>query len=217
MPDNFLRDHTAGARLAEQFGAGTGTAEQLIAANELRYSPELTAASSLDKNVAASEDVDWVEVAGLAGVDRKRLLDVAVRGNPAAYVTWVAEDEDGRVFKGVIGIDDDGELESIDPSDDPRREQLQAAAQAANAVAEAQSEAEDIVAKAKAEAERIVQKAAQKAEEKASEASSGTTPENPPAQQAETPDSNTAAADSSAGAAPGPKAGTRSRSSAKQS
>lgn len=168
MPENFIRDHAAGSALAAQFGSGAGTAEQLIEANQFRFSPELTAASSLGKDEKATEAIDKAEVGELVGVPPKQIIDVAVRGD---YCVYVAEDERGRTFKGVLAHDD-GALESIDPGDDPRRARLQAAAQAATEIETAQAKAEQIVADAQEKAAKIVADASQagaEAQAKASE------------------------------------------------
>lgn len=159
-------DPTAAADLANEFGASAGNAEELINANNLRYSEDLTAANMLPLDQKATEKLDSDKIAKTADVDE--VLGYAVRGK---YVVYVAESPDGRTYKDVLVRDGD-KLNQPEDDNSPQRAEFRARAEAAQSVREAKAEGEKILAEARQEANETIAKAQQEAEEKAAEARS---------------------------------------------
>jgi len=95
----------AAAELADQFGKGAGSADELIRTSRGRYDGDLGAAQL--KSVE-DVDLDLDKVAKAAGV--KSVQSAAVRGD---HVVFVHEDEDGRLVKGVVEV---GSLDKSGPS-----------------------------------------------------------------------------------------------------
>lgn len=87
----------AAAELADQFGKGAGSADELIRTSRGRYDGDLGAAQL---KVAEDVEVDLDKVAKAAGV--KSVESAAVRGD---HVVFVHEDEAGRLVKGVVASD----------------------------------------------------------------------------------------------------------------
>lgn len=171
-PRYFERDPNAAARLAAQFGAGAGTAEQLIEANSLRYSTELTAAVNQPRDDEATRELARADVASTLGLeDEYAVLDFAVRGR---YVTYVAEDPSGRAFKGVLLRQGDS-LEAPEGGDaSPQQAVLQARVQGAAQLEEARKEADRILEDAKRQAAQLLAEAAQQNVEAEQEAAQAT-------------------------------------------
>lgn len=160
-PPHFVRDPSLASDIADQFGGGAGNAEQLIEANNLRYSEVLNAAQLTAPDPDRDEDFDAAAIAKVADIDEKNIVAHAVRGN---YLVFAYEAPDGRVHKEALLIEDD-KLVASDEQDSPARAQIRAAVEAANAVQNARSEAEQVIADAEAKAAEIIQKASQEAEE----------------------------------------------------
>lgn len=87
----------AAAELADQFGKGTGSADELIRSSRGRYDGDL---GNAQLKVAEDMDLDLDSVAKAAGV--KSVQSAAVRGD---HIVFVHEDGDGRLVKGVVGRD----------------------------------------------------------------------------------------------------------------
>jgi len=84
----------AAAELADQFGKGAGSADELIRTSRGRYEGDLGAAQL---KVAEDVEIDLDKVAKAAGV--KSVDSAAVRGD---HVVFVHEDDQGRLVKGVV-------------------------------------------------------------------------------------------------------------------
>lgn len=159
-PPHFVRDPSLASDIADQFGGGAGNAEQLIEANNLRYSEDLTAAQLLAPDADREGDFDLADIASAAGLSEDDLESYSVRGD---YVVFAYTASDGRTHKEALRIED-GKLGASDAKDSPARTQLRAAVAATNQVNDAKAKAEQIVADAEAKAAEIVAKAAADAE-----------------------------------------------------
>ena len=84
----------AAVELADQFGKGGGSADELIKTSRGRYDGAL---GSAQLKQAEDVEVDLDKVAKAAGV--KSVVSATVRGDS---VVFVHEDEDGRLAKGVV-------------------------------------------------------------------------------------------------------------------
>lgn len=84
----------AAVELADQFGKGGGSADELIKTSRGRYDGALGAAQLKS---AEAVEVDLDKVAKAAGV--KSVVSATIRGD---HVVFVHEDEDGRFVKGAI-------------------------------------------------------------------------------------------------------------------
>lgn len=87
----------AAAELADQFGKGAGSADELIKSSRGRYDGAL---GNAQLKVAEEVELDLGEVAKAAGV--KSVESAAVRGD---HIVFVHEDADGRLVKGVVERD----------------------------------------------------------------------------------------------------------------
>lgn len=84
----------AAVELADQFGKGGGSADELIKTSRGRYSGAL---GSAQLKQAEDVEIDLDKVAKAAGV--KSVVSATARGDSVVYVH---EDEDGRLVKGVV-------------------------------------------------------------------------------------------------------------------
>ena len=84
----------AATELADQFGKGVGSADELIRTSRSRYDGGLGAAQL---KVAEDEELNLGDVAKAAGV--KSVVSATKRGDAIVYVH---EDADGRLVKGVV-------------------------------------------------------------------------------------------------------------------
>ena len=87
----------AAAELADSFGRGAGSADDLIKSSRSRYDGDL---GNAQLKVAEDVELDLSKVAKAAGV--KSVESAAVRGE---HIVFVHTDEDGRLVKGVVGRD----------------------------------------------------------------------------------------------------------------
>lgn len=159
-PAHFTRDPSLSAGIADQFGGGAGNAEQLIDANNLRYSTELVAAQMLPGDPERTAEFDHAEVAKIADLEEENLLAFEVHGE---YLVYIFEGHDGRTGKDILHIDD-GDLVAPERADTPQRAALRASVEAAKAVNDAKGEADKVLADARAEAAKIIADAAAEAE-----------------------------------------------------
>lgn len=87
----------AAGELADQFGKGAGSADELIKSSRSRYDGDL---GNAQLKVAEDVELDFDSVAKAAGV--KSVQSAAARGD---HIVFVHEDDAGRLVKGVIGRD----------------------------------------------------------------------------------------------------------------
>lgn len=189
--DPALLASTAG----DAFGGGSGNAELLIAANQLRWSPHLEAAQLVPADKDATAALDRSAVVEAVGMDDDLVLSYAVHGR---YVVAVVGPPNGRLAKVPLHLSSDGELERAEPQDTPEIAALRAQIEAQGEVEAAKREAERIIADAQAKANQIAAKAAADAQEataqraidanEADDADDGSGAEPDPAQGAATPD-----------------------------
>lgn len=151
QPDPSVTASAAG----DSFGGGTGNAELLVAANQLRYSEHLEAANLHAPDAEEKKNVSKADVEAAAGVE---VLDYAVRG---PYVTVVYEGAQGRVGKLTLHYDrEDGTLERAETEDTPELAALRAQIEAGSKVEEAKREAQRLIEDAQAAAAKIAADAA---------------------------------------------------------
>jgi hypothetical protein len=175
MPAGNDAAHAA-AELADRFGAGTGGAEDLIDANDLKFTQQLIAANQYPSEPELTKEVDRGAVASAFEVDEEKVKDVAVRGR---YVTAVLEDEIGRYYKVVLPHEGEGKIGDPFDTDQPnvgrlaaqakRQQEVTAAAKEAadivtQALADTQEKADEVIRKATENAEKIIKDATDKAE-----------------------------------------------------
>lgn len=87
----------AAAELADQFGKGAGSADELIKSSRSRYDGAL---GNAQLKVADDVELDLDKVAKAAGV--KSVESAAARGD---HIVFVHTDDDGRLVKGAIERD----------------------------------------------------------------------------------------------------------------
>lgn len=164
----YLKDDPAlvAASAGDAFGGGSGNAELLIAANQLRWSPHLEAANLNVIDAPATEALDRDAVVSAIGVDEALVLSYAVHGN---YVVAVVGPPDGRLTKIPLHLGSDGALERAELEDTPEIAALRAQVEAQGQIEDAKREAERIIAEAQAKANRIAQEAAAEAQERAAQ------------------------------------------------
>jgi hypothetical protein len=153
QPDATLLASSAG----DAFGGGSGNAELLIAANQLRWSEHLEAANLNVIDADATSELDRDEVIDAAGVDGELVHGYAVHGN---YVIVVAGPPDGRLSKIPLHLNSDGSLERAEQQDTPEIAALRAQVAANAEIEDAKRQAEKIIADAVAKANEIAAKAA---------------------------------------------------------
>jgi hypothetical protein len=163
-------DPDAAKELRERYGANTGNAEALITANRARRDPQLRAAqlSAIDDSETAKLDVSKLDAPG-------KVLDAAVRGD---YVTYVWEDDAGRLHHGVQPREGARSQRLADPEDidaetAAAREEAARDAELQRLQAEADAKVEAATAKAHEQAAKDAQKAAQAAEKPSEPEASG--------------------------------------------
>ena len=164
----YLQDDPAlvASAAGDAFGGGSGNAELLIAANQLRWSQHLEAAQLNVADADATAELDRADVVGAIGVDDKLVHSYAVHGS---YVVVVVGPADGRLSKIPLHIGEDGGLERAELEDTPEIAALRAQVQAQAQVEDAKRQAERIIADAQQRANEIAQKAASEAQERAAQ------------------------------------------------
>jgi hypothetical protein len=160
--DPALLASTAG----DAFGGGSGNAELLIAANQLRWSPHLEAAQLVPADKDATLALDRDDVVKAVDMDSDLVLSYAVHGR---YVVVVVGPPRGRLHKVPLHLSPDGALERAEQQDTPEIAALRAQIEAQGEVEEAKREAERIIAEAQAKANEIAAKAASDAQEAAAQ------------------------------------------------
>lgn len=156
-------DPDAQRELQERYGATTGNAESLIAANRARRNPQLRAAHLQARDEEATAELDTSKIDAPGDV-----VDAAVRGD---FVTFVWEDQGGRYHHGVKPRDKtrSQNLPGTD-DDDPETQAAKALADEDERLrrlqADADAKVEEAVVKAREEASKDAQKQAEKSDKK---------------------------------------------------
>lgn len=161
MASNANTDQAA--RLAQDYGDNAGNAQQLIDANNARYTREMREAMLLPVNEEATAALDLKKVAAAFDVDEVKPGDAKVRGS---YVVaqWL---HNGVFVKSALDADAVGKGKPVKlkvaDAEDAARARFAAQADAAESVQDAQSKADKLIADAEAKARKLIADAVQDA------------------------------------------------------
>lgn len=94
--------------------------KELIAINAAAHPEDLMAVAALADDDAATEALDWSEVAKTVGLDEDQIESARVKGKDTKYVYYLFSVESGRTQRGYFPLDSLGQKLSAPKVTEPK-------------------------------------------------------------------------------------------------